>query len=158
MVTHLWHIGVVEHAEDDRGEGVDSLVVVGGWDDLGQGVLECLGQDAVKRQVRPQNLLLHPLLTLHVAQLGPQTVQVLQQRGVTSGGVTSGGVTSEGESHQRGSHHGGDTSDGVTSRGTHQSYKGSHQSHGSCQFHGSYQWVISEFMGHVSYTESRMSH
>lgn len=73
-----WNICVVKEPEDDTGQGVDSLLVVGGGNDLRQGVLESLTQHGVKGQVWTYYLLLHPFVALQIPDLCPQAVQVLQ--------------------------------------------------------------------------------
>lgn len=80
--THLWGIGVVEHAEDNSGHWVLSVGHVSRWCERGQVVLQGLAQHAVKGYVRAQDVPLLPAVLLQLLDLGPQTVQVLGDKKV----------------------------------------------------------------------------
>lgn len=71
---YLRSIGVVEHAEDDTGHGVNRIVRVSWRSERGQVVLQSLTQHAVKGDVRPQDVTLLPAILLQLLHLSPQTV------------------------------------------------------------------------------------
>lgn len=80
--TYLRYVGVVKESEDDVGQGVLAVLGVAGGQDLGQGVLQGITEDAVKRLVRAQDLVLRPLVVPQAADLSPQAVQVLQPQNI----------------------------------------------------------------------------
>ena len=75
--AHLRTVGVVEHAEHDPGLRVDIGRVMRRRLDLGQFVLQRLGEDRVERQVGAQDVLLLPVIGSQFGNLRPQTVEVL---------------------------------------------------------------------------------
>ncbi len=78
-LLHLWGISVVEHAEDDVGHGVDSIIRVGWRCERGQVVLQGFTQHAVKCNIRPQDVTLLPAVLLQLLHLSPETVQILHR-------------------------------------------------------------------------------
>ena len=56
----LGTVGVVEHPEDHVGERIQGGGMVGRGDEAGDVVLESLAQNAVKSQIRSDNVLLNP--------------------------------------------------------------------------------------------------
>lgn len=77
--THLWGVSVVEHAEDHPGHGVLRVRHVSRGGEGGQVVLQGLAQHAVKSDVRAEDVALLPAVFLQLLNLGPQTVQVLNE-------------------------------------------------------------------------------
>lgn len=77
--SHLWTICVVEHSEDDLRQWVIGGRVVRRRHHLRQIVLQCLAEDRVERQVRPDDMLLHPHVRTKSFDLLPQAIEVLRE-------------------------------------------------------------------------------
>ena len=75
--SYLRAVSVVEHSENDPGHGILARVVMRRRQQSRQIVLQRLAQNTVKSQIRSRNVLLGPVVLSQLANLGPQTVQVL---------------------------------------------------------------------------------
>lgn len=68
---YLWSISVVEHAEDDTGDGVLGVRHVSWWGEGRQVVLQGLAQHAVEGNVRTKDVTLLPAVFLQLLDLSP---------------------------------------------------------------------------------------
>ena len=73
-------VGVVEHAENDLGQGVGRRGVVRGRDHGRKVVLESLAEHRVECQVGPNDVLLNPHLAPQTLDLLPKAIKVLKQK------------------------------------------------------------------------------
>lgn len=75
---YLRSIGVVEHAIDNVGHGVNCIIRVSWRSERRQVVLQSFTQHTVKGDVRPEDVTLLPAILLQLLHPSPQTVQILR--------------------------------------------------------------------------------